>query len=247
MSSYLLKSKGISLTLHKNTILHDISLTVSEGEIVTVVGPNGAGKTMLLRVLLGLQKPTQGQVWLRPQLRIGYMPQKLKIEPTLPLTVKRFLCINKNYDNESLQSVLNEVGATSLSDHSFHVLSGGEVQRVLLARALLNKPQLLVLDEPVQGVDINGQRSLYQLIAHLRERWKCGVLLVSHDLNFVFAASDKVICLNQHICCAGKPEKVAKDPQYTQIFGESGIEHLALYTHHHDHHHDQAPDELNNE
>ena len=247
MSSYLLKSKGISLTLYKNTILHDISLTVSEGETVTVVGPNGAGKTMLLKVLLGLQKPTQGQVWLRPQLRIGYMPQKLKIDPTLPLTVKRFLCINKNYDNESLQSVLNEVGATSLIDHSFQVLSGGEVQRVLLARCLLNKPQLLVLDEPVQGVDINGQKSLYQLIANLRERWNCGVLLVSHDLNFVFAASDKVICLNQHICCAGKPEAVAKDPQYTQIFGESGIEHLALYTHRHDHHHDQAPDELNDE
>ncbi len=244
-SPLLINAENVSLVLRGKTLLENISLKVAAGDIVTIVGPNGAGKSTLLRVLLGLLTPTTGMVHTKAKLRIGYMPQKISIDHTLPLTVKRFLQLARCHSKKSASEVLSEVGATSLAERSLHVLSGGEMQRVLLARALLCHPDLLVLDEPVQGVDINGQRALYELIADIRNRWNCGILLVSHDLHFVFAASDQVICLNQHICCAGRPEAVIKDPQYAKLFGD--MEHLAVYAHHHDHQHDTEPDEAPHE
>ncbi|MBL0941209.1 MAG: zinc ABC transporter ATP-binding protein ZnuC [Alphaproteobacteria bacterium] len=236
-SNLLIQLNDVNFSFKGQDILKDISLKVSREEIVTIIGPNGAGKTTLFRIILGLIKPTSGSLWKAPDLKIGYMPQKLHIEQTLPITVKRFLSLKAKVTQIELIDSLAAVRASSLIDRSLHVLSGGEMQRVLLARAIMGKPDLLVLDEPVQGVDINGQQELYQFIGNLRTKLNCGILLVSHDLHLVLASSDQVICLNQHVCCAGQPEKVILDPEYTALFGTRAAEHLALYTHHHDHVH----------
>lgn len=217
-------------------ILEDISFAIAAKELVTVIGPNGAGKTTLLKVILGLIYPTSGKIIKIPSLKLGYMPQKLHMDPSLPITVKRFLEFALHQD--TLQTVVAAIGIDKLFEKSIHSLSGGEFQRVLLARALLSKPDLLVLDEPLQGVDINGQVSLYKLIYEVRQILNCAVLLVSHDLHFVHAASDKVICLNHHICCAGKPEEVKKHPNYQLLFSNYRSEVLALYAHSHNHSHD---------
>ena len=213
-------------------MLRDISLELEPAEIVTIIGPNGAGKTTLLRLLLGLTKPSSGRVERQPGLRLGYMPQRLQIDATMPMTVGRFLQLG--IDGVKVSEALDRVAAPHLASSRLADLSGGEMQRVLLARAAARKPQLLVLDEPTQGVDLGGQSEVYQLIAQLRDELKCGVLLVSHDLHLVMAATDRVLCLNQHICCHGHPEQVSKDPAYLEMFGDK----LALYTHHHNHHHD---------
>ncbi|WGL18512.1 zinc ABC transporter ATP-binding protein ZnuC [Microbulbifer bruguierae] len=217
-------------------MLRDISLDLYGGEIVTVIGPNGAGKTTLLRLLLGLTRPTSGTVERMPALRLGYMPQRLQIDGTMPMTVGRFLQLG--IDNVDVAQALARVAAPHLANARLADLSGGEMQRVLLARAAARKPQLLVLDEPTQGVDLGGQAEVYQLIAQLRDELHCGVLLVSHDLHLVMAATDRVLCVNQHICCHGHPEQVSRDPAYLEMFGDK----LALYTHQHNHHHDLSGD-----
>lgn len=217
-------------------ILEDISFDITTKELVTIIGPNGAGKTTLLKVILGLIRPTNGKIIKNSSLKIGYMPQKLHMDPSLPITVKRFLEFSRH--QEALQTVITAIGIDKLFEKSIHSLSGGEFQRVLLARALLSKPDLLVLDEPLQGVDINGQETLYKLIYEIRQILNCAVLLVSHDLHFVHAASDKVICLNHHICCAGKPEEVKKHPNYQLLFSNDRSDILALYAHSHNHSHD---------
>ncbi len=218
------------------TILKDVSLTISSQEFVTIIGPNGAGKTTLLKMILGLITPTRGTIIKSASLKVGYMPQKLHLDPSLPITVQRFLELSRYQD--AFQQIISAVSITHLLENSIYTLSGGELQRVLLARALLSKPDLLVLDEPLQGVDISGQMSLYKLISEVRQILGCAVLLVSHDLHFVHAASDKVICLNHHICCAGKPEEVQKHPNYQSLFTGYRPDVLAPYAHHHDHHHD---------
>ncbi|MEN8237162.1 MAG: ATP-binding cassette domain-containing protein [Pseudomonadota bacterium] len=236
--SPLIQLTNIGLTRNQFVVLEDIKLAVYRKQIVTVVGPNGAGKTTLLKVILGLTPTSSGTITRQHNLKVGYMPQRLKLDATLPLSVSRFLHLARHHNNSAIAEALEEVGALRLAGRSLHVLSGGELQRVLLARALLGKPDLLVLDEPVQGVDIKGQKNLYQLITQLKTRLDCGIILVSHDLHLVLAESDQVICLNQHICCAGRPERVVKDPAYTQLFGKE----LAIYAHQHDHSHDEAPD-----
>lgn len=234
----LIELGGIHVAFGRRLALSDVSLSLDAGEIVTVIGPNGAGKTTLLRVVLGLQRPDAGFVRRRPGLSIGYVPQRLAIEETLPLTVRRFLTLVPGA-RERMAASLAEVGAQHTLDLPVQTLSGGELQRVLLARALLRQPELLVLDEPVQGVDITGQAELFALIRGLRDKRGCGVLLVSHDLHLVMAATDRVVCLNHHVCCSGHPEAVRGDPAYRALFG-AAIDGFALYAHHHDHRHDLA-------
>ena len=238
----ILNVDHLSLNIGKQAILEDISLTLSEGEILTIIGPNGSGKSSLVRVILGLVPATCGKVQLLNNIRIGYMPQHAKIDSLMPLTVGRFLLLGGQQKKKRLCEVLDEVGALKIINTPIQSISGGEMQRVLLARALLRKPQLLVLDEPVQGVDINGQLELYQLIQEIRDRYGCTILMISHDLHLVMAATDRVICLNRHICCSGTPEIVTKDPAYHNLFGSDQV---ALYSHHHDHSHDLHGDIVN--
>ncbi len=237
MNDILLQAKNLGVTLNHTVILKNVSLTLSRNEIVTVIGPNGAGKTTLVKTLLGLIQPTEGSVDRLKSLKIGYMPQKLKIDTTMPVSVRRFLSL-VNAAKMDVMKVLNDVGVNSISEVPLQSVSGGELQRVLLARALLKKPDLLVLDEPVQGVDINGQTELYDLISNIKNNHACGILMVSHDLHVVMAKTDKVVCLNQHICCQGHPESVSADPAYQELFGLAKNDSIAIYTHHHDHSHD---------
>ncbi len=234
----LVRVEALTHRFGGNVVLESVDLSVHPGEIVTLIGPNGAGKSTLVRIVLGLVRPAQGRVVRRPGLTIGYMPQHLRIDEGLPMTVRRFLSLARGGRPGDLSAALEEVGAGHLLDHPFQALSGGETQRVLLARALLRAPDLLVLDEPVQGVDVAGQIELYDLITRIRTRRGCGVLMVSHDLHLVMAATDRVICLNHHVCCAGRPDAVSAHPEYRALFGPLAGERLAVYTHSHDHRHD---------
>lgn len=236
----LLNARDISLQFDQRQILQNISLKITERQIVTLIGPNGAGKTSLVKIVLGLVRPTSGRVERKKGIRIGYMPQRLHVDQSMPVTVARFLTLAANAGTSEITRALMEVGAETLINSQLHALSGGELQRVLLARALIQRPQLLVLDEPAQGVDVNGQAELYRLISNIRDRHNCGILLVSHDLHLVMSATDEVICLNQHVCCHGHPEQVSNDPAYLELFGKKDAETLAVYTHHHNHSHDLA-------
>ena len=237
MSEPLIRLQQVSVGFRQESVLENVQLTVNAGEIVTLIGPNGAGKTTLVRAVLGLLKPDSGSVWRKPRLRIGYMPQKLTVDPTLPLSVLRFLRLVPGVDRAAALTALAEVGAEQVIDSPLQNISGGELQRVLLARALLREPELLVLDEPVQGVDVAGQAELYRLITELRDRHGCGVLMVSHDLHLVMSTTDQVVCLNRHVCCSGHPEQVSGDPAFVELFGQDA-QSLAIYHHHHDHSHD---------
>ena len=236
MSDALIRLCGVGVSFAGNPVLDAVELELKPGEIVTLIGPNGAGKTTLVRVVLGLLAAHRGTVWRRERLRIGYMPQKLNVEPTLPLTVLRFLRLVPGVDRERALAALGEVGAAQVLDSPLQKISGGELQRVLLARALLRQPELLVLDEPVQGVDVAGQAELYRLIGRLRQRYGCGVLMVSHDLHLVMSATDRVVCLNRHVCCSGHPDQVSGDPAFRALFGNDARS-LAIYHHQHDHQH----------
>ncbi len=212
-------------------------MSIAEREIVTLIGPNGAGKTTLVRTLLGLQALSKGRLQRRASLRIGYMPQRVRINEHMPLRVIDFLMLDGSNKDQAHQA-LNESGVGELASAQLNRVSGGELQRVLFSRALLRNPDLLVLDEPVQGVDLAGQADLYKLIAKVRDEHGCGVLMVSHDLNIVMAHTDTVICLNQHVCCHGTPDHVSSDPAFLELFGNRYADTLAVYHHHHDHEHD---------
>jgi zinc transport system ATP-binding protein len=234
----LIAAQGVSLDLGGRTVLDNIDLELCAGEIVTLIGPNGAGKTTLARVLLGLLKPSRGSVVRSEGLRIGYVPQRFAVDPAIPVTVSRFLTLGVRARPEAIAGVLVEVGAGHLADRALSALSGGEFQRVSLARALIAEPHFLMLDEPVQGVDYSGEAQLYGLIGQIREKRGCGILLISHDLHIVLGASDRVICLNRHICCEGVPETVTAHPEYVRMFGREAGRAVGIYRHQHDHEHD---------
>ena len=236
-SGTLIQSQNISLHIGGRELLSGISLNISKAEIVTVIGPNGAGKTTLLRLLLGLIPASSGSIYRKPKLRIGYLPQRLVFNPILPLSVSRIMNLTGNYSKLQIETSLEETGVQALKDKPVSQLSGGEYQRVMLARALLRNPELLVLDEPVQGVDYMGESELYNLIGDLRKSHGCGVLMVSHNLHVVMASTDRVLCLNQHICCEGQPEDVTQHPEYLRLFGLDSGSALAIYSHQHDHKH----------
>jgi zinc transport system ATP-binding protein len=236
----LLAASGLSVRLGGTQILSDVSLALHRAEIVTIVGPNGSGKSTLLRALLGLIPPAAGQVSRQAGLRIGYVPQRLHIDRPMPMTARRFLSLPRRCTDAEAAGVLARCGVTGVENRQLADLSGGQLQRVLLARALLNRPELLILDEPTQGLDQPGEAAFYQLIADLRHDTGAAVLLVSHDLHVVMAASDRVICLNGHICCEGAPDVVRDAPEYRALFGLGTQGALALYRHDHDHTHDHS-------
>ncbi|MGF1476402.1 MAG: zinc ABC transporter ATP-binding protein ZnuC [Geminicoccaceae bacterium] len=233
----LITVDDVTVRYGDRTVLDHVDFAISPGEIVSLIGPNGAGKSTLVRLMLGIIKPRAGEVHRRLGARIAYVPQKLQLDATLPLTVDRLLDLPRPHSPGMKADALAEVGGDSLSKSNVSSLSGGEFQRVLLARALLLDPDLLVLDEPAQNVDFAGQADLFDLIAQVRDRRGCAVLLVSHELHLVMAATDRVVCLNRHICCAGTPETVASDPIYATLFGARAAETLAVYRHRHDHAH----------
>lgn len=239
----LVTAQGLCVAFGGDPVIDHVDLTIHTGEIVTVIGPNGSGKTTLVRALMGLVAPNAGNVERADALTIGYVPQLLSVDATLPLTVRRFLSLGTTAKEVDMRAALGEVGITGTMDQAVQALSGGQMRRVLLARALLRKPDLLVLDEPAQGVDVAGQDALYGLLGQVRDETGCGILLISHDLHLVMARTDQVVCLHHHVCCSGTPEAVSRDPAYHRLFGPSGgMPNLAVYTHDHDHDHDLSGD-----
>lgn len=234
----LISARGVTMWRGSREVLSDINLDVGRGEIVTLIGPNGAGKTTLVRILLGIEHPERGRIIKPASTRIGYVPQRFEVDSAIPMTVESFLSLGEHTTLKAIKSALEETGAAKTINQQLSKLSGGETQRVLIARALLRKPNLLILDEPASGVDFTGEADLYDLIDRLRDKHNLGVLLVSHDLHVVMARSDRVICLNAHVCCSGKPEDVSQHAAYARIFGPHAASVLGVYRHHHDHRHD---------
>jgi len=236
----LIKSRGLCLQFGDNTILRNIDLNISFGEIVTIVGPNGSGKSTMLRLLIGALTPTAGTLFSAPDLQIGYVPQRLDLEHILPIIVRRLFYLPARVSKQQVHDVCQQVAVEGLLDRQMWELSGGQSQRVLLARAVLNTPDILVLDEATQGLDQQGSAEFYQQIEALRNTMGYAVLMVSHELHVVMSASDRVICLNGHVCCEGAPDVVSSQPEYRALFGTGTQGTLALYRHVHDHSHGGA-------
>ncbi|WP_332701123.1 metal ABC transporter ATP-binding protein [Devosia sp.] len=233
----LITLSNAGVTRGGRTLVSGVDMTISRGEIVTLIGPNGSGKSTTAKLATGVLKPTMGKVTRQPGLRIGYVPQKLTIDWTLPLTVERLMTLTGRYAASEIDTALEAVGALRLRKAAVQELSGGEFQRVLFARAMIRKPDLLVLDEPVQGVDFSGEVALYELVRQIRDTTRSGILMISHDLHVVMAETDTVICLNGHVCCRGTPSAVKRSPEYLRLFGERAARTLAIYEHRHDHEH----------
>lgn len=245
MTLTLVDVRGLSVNYGGTCALEGVDFCISRGEIVTLVGPNGSGKSSLLRAIIGATKPTRGEVLRSPDLKIGYVPQALHIEPTLPITVHRFLGLPRHIDRAQAATALADAGIPDLSRRQMATLSGGQFQRVLLARALLDAPELLILDEPTRGLDQAGSAAFYRKIEEARDTHGCAVLMASHELHVVMSASDRVVCLNGHVCCEGAPQAVARAVEYRALFGRGTQGALALYRHDHDHEHGLEPDDAN--
>ena len=234
----LLKVENAGVSINDKSLVKGVSFEIKQGEIVTLIGPNGSGKSTTAKIALGIYKKIDGKVKKYTD-KIGYVPQKISIDWTLPIRVLDFMTLTEELTQDQINIALNLTGVEHLKDKSLSNLSGGEFQRVLIARAISKKPELLVLDEPVQGVDFKGEIALYELIKQISEKMKCGILLISHDLHVVMSATDFVLCLNGHVCCSGAPHKVVKDSKYKELFGDRASNILSLYEHKHDHTHSQ--------
>ena len=235
-NNILVKLNNVGFRQKQKWLVQGVSLQVKKGEIVTLIGPNGSGKSTTAKIALGLLKNIEGEVE-KFTNKIGYVPQKISIDWTLPLRVRDFMLLTDKLKEDTMEEALSLTGVVDLKDKSLGNLSGGEFQRVLLARAISKKPELLVLDEPVQGVDFTGEIALYELIKEISEKLNCGILLISHDLHTVMSATDYVVCLNGHVCCSGSPKEVAKNNEYKALFGEQAAQTLSIYEHKHDHVH----------
>jgi len=234
----LITVKNLEIAYGANTVLRNVDLRLDAGEIVTIVGPNGSGKTSLLRAIIGATKPVTGEITLRQGLKIGYVPQRLHIDRTLPITVERFMRLSNAVSKADCKTALDTAGVPDLLKRQMSQLSGGQFQRVMLARALINRPDVLLLDEATQGLDQPGSAAFYRQIETVRQTTGCAVMMISHELHVVMSASDRVICLNGHVCCEGAPAVVASAPEYRALFGTGTGGALALYRHDHDHDHD---------
>ena len=234
----LLKVENAGISVNGKSLVRGVSLEVKQGEIVTLIGPNGSGKSTTAKIALGIYKKIDGKVKTYTD-KIGYVPQKISIDWTLPIRVLDFMTLTEELTQDQINSALNMTGVEHLKNKSLSNLSGGEFQRVLIARAISKQPELLVLDEPVQGVDFKGELALYQLIKKISDNLGCGILLISHDLHVVMSATDHVLCLNGHVCCSGTPQTVVKDSKYKELFGDRASTILSVYEHDHDHTHSQ--------
>ncbi len=233
----LIEAKNISLIIDKKTILSNVSLEIKKRDFITVIGPNGAGKSMLLKVLMGFFRLTSGEVVSQKNLRIGYVPQKLDLNGSMPISVRKFLKLKNTVDDDKITQIAQEITILDILDEQIHLLSGGQLQRVLLARALLNNPEILILDEPAQNLDISGQMAFYKLLDNVYKKREIAILMVSHDLHLVMASSKYVICLFHHVCCAGEPNAITKDPEFLTLFGDDMAKMMAVYNHDHNHNH----------
>jgi len=238
LTNALISAKNVSVLKNQKSILENIDIQINKKDFITIIGPNGAGKTMLLKCLMGFYKPTSGMIERKEKLKIGYMPQSINVINTMPMTVKGFITVKKKYDDVSLHKVITEVNLGEIVNKQLSVLSGGEMQRVLLARSLLNNPDLLILDEPAQNLDISGQLNFYKLIQEIYSKRDISILMISHDLHLVMVSTKKVLCLYKHICCSGEPQQIAKDPEFLSMFGKDMANMMSIYQHSHDHDHD---------
>ena len=238
MSDALITLNNISLSHNGKNVLDDVSFKLHEGEFITLIGPNGAGKSSLIKVLLGVIKQDSGDITYTDNIRLGYTPQTFSANPFIPISVKDFLTLNQKLDSEFMLKTFELTGINDLLKSPLKNLSGGELQKVLLTRALLNKPNVLILDEPAQNLDVDGQMQLYKLIQDIHQQQNCAVLMVSHDLHRVMKESTQVLCLYHHICCEGLPESILKDEKFNDLFADQINDLMATYEHHHNHHHE---------
>lgn len=229
----LITAANVSVTRQGNNILQDVSINIGTNDFVTIIGPNGAGKSMLLKCLMGFFKPESGTIKRKQMLKIGYVPQRMTPDHTMPISTRRFLTLRKKTDANSIKNVARETGIEAILNKPLYVLSGGELQRVLLARSLLNDPELLVLDEPAQNLDISGQLGFYKLLERVYRERSLSILIVSHDLHMVMASTKRVICLFHRVCCSGEPHTITRDPEFISLFGDDLANMMAIY--HHDH------------
>jgi len=238
MSDALITLNNISLSHNGKNVLDDVSFKLHKGEFVTLIGPNGAGKSSLIKILLGVIKQDSGDITYKDKVRLGYTPQTFSANPFIPISVKDFLTLNQKIDSEFMFKTFELTGIKDLLQSPLKNLSGGELQKVLLTRALLNKPNVLILDEPAQNLDVDGQMQLYKLIQDIHQQQNCAVLMVSHDLHRVMKESTQVLCLYHHICCEGLPESILKDEKFNDLFADQINDLMATYEHHHNHHHE---------
>ena len=234
----IISAEHISHRFNNRVVLDQVSLEVKKGDFITIIGPNGAGKSTLLKCLMGLITPDHGEIKRKPNSRIGYIPQRMAINPSLPITVARFIGLNKSQaSTQNMTALIEDLGIKTLADKPIHSLSGGEWQRVLLARALQDDPEAIILDEPAQNLDISGQLQFYKTLDAIHQRRGIAILMVSHDLHMVMASTQQVVCLYHHICCSGAPQTVARDPEFAHLFGQDMAKMMAIYQHQHDHDH----------
>ena len=236
----LITASNISVYKNEKAILENIDIKINKKDFISIIGPNGAGKTMLLKCLMGFYKPDVGQIERKKSLKIGYMPQNINIVNTMPITVKNFITLRKKFDEFSFKQVVSETQTSALVNKQLSILSGGEMQRVLLARSLLNNPELLILDEPAQNLDISGQMSFYKLLQSIYKNRDLSILMVSHDLHLVMVSTKSVLCLSNHVCCSGKPQQIAEDPEFISMFGKDMAKMMAVYQHTNDINHNQS-------
>ncbi len=236
----LINAEKLNVIRQGNHILKDVSLTIDEQDFITIIGPNGAGKSMLLKCLMGFYSPDSGTLKRKDGLKIGYVPQRLQADHTMPMPVKRFLRLRKQAKPDTFARTIEETAIEALLEKPLYVLSGGELQRALLARALLDNPELLVLDEPAQNLDVTGQLGFYKLLERIYNERKMSILMVSHDLHMVMASTKQVVCLYHHVCCSGEPQVVTKDPEFVSLFGHDMANMMAVYQHSHNHTHEEC-------